>query len=205
MMMVLLGLALATARDFGGVRSPMGEPAGLRITMRVVDSPVAPVKSLDRAEKIAEQILGNAGVEVVWVHCAAPASAGANPCDQDRGPTDFWLHMLRRNPPNFYGDVTGYAVLSPLWKDGEGYAGVSYSKVEAAAKSLDVESSYILGATLAHEIGHLLLGPRCHFRTGVMSPRFGREQLGMAARGELLFTPSQAGRIRKEVARRMAR
>jgi len=77
--------------------------------------------------------------------------------------------------------------------------------VEAAAKSLDVEAPYILGATLAHEIGHLLLGARSHFPSGVMCPHFGRAQLRMAARGELLFTSEQAGRIRAEVVRRMAR
>jgi hypothetical protein len=208
--MLLLGLSLAPLAlanmDSGGVHSPMHGPPGRRIAIRVVNSPVVPVKSLAQAEKIAGQILANAAVEVIWVDCDTAALGQTdNPCAQDRGPTDFWLHMLKRNPQNFYGDVTGFAMLTPLWKDGECYAGVSYPMVEAAAKSLDVEVSHILGATLAHEIGHLLLGAHSHFPTGVMCPRFGRQQLRMVARGELLFTPEQAARIRAEVARRVAR
>lgn len=208
---MLLGLTLAPLApanmDSGGVRSPMGGRASLRITVRVVNSRLVPVKSLTQAEKIAGKILGSAGVEVIWMECAPekPAGEAANPCAQDLAPNDFWLHVLRGRPLALYGDVTGFAMLTPLWRDGECYAGVSYSMVEAAAKSLDVEVPYILGATLAHEIGHLLLGPMAHLPSGVMCPHFGREQLRMAARGELLFTPEQAGRLRAEVARRMAR
>jgi hypothetical protein len=173
----------------------------------VVNSHVVPVKSLAQAEKLAGQILRNAGVEVIWLDCAAAARVEItdSPCAHDRGPTDFWLHLLRRKPPTLFGDVTGFAVLTPHLQKGESYAGVSYSMVEAAAKSMDVEISYILGATLAHEIGHLLLGGASHSPGGVMCPHFGREQLRMAARGELLFSSEQCGRIRAEVARRMAR
>jgi hypothetical protein len=77
--------------------------------------------------------------------------------------------------------------------------------VDATAKSLEVDVSYILGAALAHEIGHLLLGARSHVPRGVMCPRLGRQQLKMASRGELLFTPEQAARIRAEVAQRTGR
>lgn len=208
---VFLGLALACPAAanvrLSGVRFPMRGTASLRITMRVVNSSVVPVKRLAQAETIAGQILGDAGVEVIWVDCAkeAPAGGTAHRCAQDRGPAEFWLHLLTRDPSNLHGDVTGFAVLPPLWRDGDGYAGVSYSMVEAAARSLDVEASYVLGATLAHEIGHLLLGARCHSPSGVMSPRLRLEQFRMAARGELRFTPGQAGQIRVEVARRMAR
>jgi len=202
--MVLLGLVLASSATakvvFSGVHSPLDGPVRLRITMRVVNPAVVPVKSLAQAERIAGHILSNAGVEVIWVDCANPPG-----CAQDRGPVDFWLHVITGSPNNLHNDATGFAVLTPHWRDSEEYAGVSYSVVEAASKSLDVEVSYILGATLAHEIGHLFLGALSHSRGGVMSPRLRQEQLRMAARGELMFTPEQASRFRAEILRRMAR
>ncbi|MBZ5617477.1 MAG: hypothetical protein LAQ69_01900 [Acidobacteriia bacterium] len=207
---VVLGLALAPWAaanvDLGGSFMPSG-PAHLRIAVRLVNSNVVPIKSLAQAEKIAGAILGQAGVEVNWLECAAvePLPGIADPCLQDRRPTDLCLQMLMHKPPVFHGDVTGFAVLTPLWKEGESYAGVAYPMVEDTAKSLDGDVRYVLGATLAHEIGHLLLGAKAHFPSGVMRPRLEREQLRMAARGELLFTPQQASQIRAEVARRMAK
>ena len=164
--------------------------ANLRITIWVVNSTVVPVKTLAKAENIAGQIFSHAGIAVIYVDCAA---------------ADLQLEVLTRRPVKLHSDMTGFAVLTPAWRDGASYAGVFYPMVEAAAKSQEVEASYILGVTMAHEIGHLLLGATSHTAKGVMSPRLRPEQLRMAARGELLFTPEQAVRIRSEVARRMAR
>ena len=53
----------------------------------------------------------------------------------------------------------------------------------------------ILGNVIAHEIGHILLGPGSHSETGIMSFPWGRKQLLDASRGLLLFTPEQARNI----------
>jgi hypothetical protein len=204
---VLLGLALgwllpADGRS-GAMHSQINSRANLRITIRVVNSPVVPVKSLAAAEKVAGHIFGQAGVEAIWVDCDA-AERVSSPCSQDREQTEFRVQILKSQPPNLQGDATGFAVLTPSWRDGECYAGVSYSMAVGTALSLDVAVSDVLGAALAHEVGHLLLGPNAHVLWGVMCPRLGRQQLKMATRGELLFTPEQAARIRA-VARRMGR
>ena len=44
----------------------------------------------------------------------------------------------------------------------------------------------LLGAAMAHEIGHLLFGP-AHAHSGIMSPRLGPREMRLAARGALLF------------------
>jgi hypothetical protein len=173
-MAVLLGLAMVSTAH-GHVNS-----ARLQITVLVVNSPSIEVKSLDRAERIAGKIFAEAGLEVAWTDSADAA--------------DCRIQIVTVKPSG--GDVTGFAVITPAWRDGDGYAAVVYPAVEAKAKSEDVDVAYILGATMAHEIGHLLLGASAHADRGVMSPRLGREQLRMVARGELLFTPEQAQRIR---------
>jgi hypothetical protein len=51
---------------------------------------------------------------------------------------------------------------------------------------MEVDSAVLLGAAMAHEIGHLLFGPS-HAYAGVMSPRLGAKEMALAGRGELRF------------------
>jgi hypothetical protein len=83
-----------------------------------------------------------------------------------------------------------------------GYAAVSLPQAIAAAGQCDQPAFLVLGATMAHEIGHLLLGPKAHSRRGIMSARIRCEELRQASRGELRFEPAEAQRLQAEVARR---
>ncbi|MBI2680014.1 MAG: hypothetical protein HYX25_03280 [Candidatus Solibacter usitatus] len=59
----------------------------------------------------------------------------------------------------------------------------------------------ILGHAMAHEIGHLLMGP-AHSEIGLMRPRWDRGDIKTAARGRLRFTPAQTEALRARVAQR---
>lgn len=197
---MLLGLTLVPllASNATG-HSPIDSQDPLRITIRMVNPGVAPGKTLAQAEHIAGHILGRAGVEVDWCNVAGRD----NPCPPDGDPMDLRVQILNTRPTGNFGDVTGFAVLLPLWKDGDCYAGISYPMVERMSKGMDTDVSNVLGTTLAHEIGHLLLGAKSHSQTGIMCPRLKPGQLVMASRGDLLFTAEQAGRIRARLTRRL--
>jgi hypothetical protein len=51
---------------------------------------------------------------------------------------------------------------------------------------------------MAHELGHVLLHSKRH-GPGVMAKRLGLDGLRAVARGELLFTPAEARRIRRRL------
>jgi hypothetical protein len=76
-----------------------------------------------------------------------------------------------------------------------GYSVVSYTAAERSAESCGRPASLVLGAAMAHEIGHLLLGGQSHAAIGIMVARLDCEKLTRASRGELGFTPDQARRI----------
>ena len=57
--------------------------------------------------------------------------------------------------------------------------------------------------SIAHEIGHLLLGAKGHSQTGIMQFPLGREQLQAMRTGDLLFTKEQADKMRRNVRRRV--
>jgi hypothetical protein len=60
----------------------------------------------------------------------------------------------------------------------------------------------VLGAAMAHELGHLLLDSHAHSHDGVMAERLRPAELIRAARGELRFDDQQAEAIRRQIRRR---
>lgn len=78
-------------------------------------------------------------------------------------------------------------------------ATVSYHWSKAADPKADALSGDILACVIAHEIGHLLLGPDSHSPTGIMKGKWSKEDLQGAGWGRLVFTPKQAELIRAAV------
>jgi hypothetical protein len=168
------------------------------ITVRVANFADVPEKILASAEGMAGHVLDKAGIAVTWVRCP-----GRPECRPDLSATEFRLLILNLRPARPHEDTTGFAVILPPPESGDRYAGVFFPMVEDAARNLEADEDVLLGATMAHEIGHLLLGSKAHSPAGVMCPHLGREQVRLARRGELLFTPEQAGQMQVEVKRRL--
>ena len=94
-------------------------------------------------------------------------------------------------------DVTGFAVVYPSADSRDGYAGVFYTRVAEEARNQDLDLAVILGATMAHEIGHVLLGSKVHSIVGAMRARLRRAEFEEAVRGSLRFTPQESETIRR--------
>ena len=164
-----------------------------RITVRIVNSAV-PVRMRLAGQRLAAEILRSAGVEADWVDCSGGlASRCAGPLR--RG--EFWLHLVDALPPRKLSGSAGFAVLYPAAGGREGYAGVFYPRVIQAANQEDFDPAIVLGATIAHEIGHVLLGSKAHSPSGVMRSRLRRTEFEAALRGALRFTSQEAEMIRR--------
>jgi hypothetical protein len=162
----------------------------LKVTVVVYHSDAVPDRVLARAENLAGAIFRQAGIELQW----RPANAS----DTALRPTEIALHLLPAAPPNLSPNSEGFAVLMPE----EGYAGISCPTVAHLAAALETDESTVLGAVIAHELGHLLTGSGSHSPGGVMAARPGRRELQAAARGELRFQAEEARRLRAEASRR---
>ena len=64
-------------------------------------------------------------------------------------------------------------------------------RIERLAATQGVPASTVLGAVIAHELGHLLLGPG-HTPTGIMRPVCGLAEFDLAGRGQPGFSRFQA-------------
>jgi hypothetical protein len=141
----------------------------LVIAIQLVVPASVPSSTVAGAKVVATTILQTAGVQPLWAPCRREIRC---------------LHLqVLETMIAIHGDTAGYTITN--------YAVVSYPAAAAAASSCGEAPSVVLGAAMAHELGHLLLPPPSHSGTGVMSPRLGCRELGLAARGELRFTPDQ--------------
>jgi hypothetical protein len=163
-----------------------------KIAIVIYHADAVPAAELGRAEAVAGAILRQAGIEVVW----RPAIAG----DIAPQPYEIPVHLLALHPSNLARETSGYAMLM----GNNSYAGISWPAVQTSAAALEADEATLMGAVMAHELGHILLKSRDHATNGVMIQKIGRAELRAAARGELQFLRSQAQRIRAEAARRRA-
>lgn len=172
-----------------GCLAAAGAPPG--ITVRVVNLAKIPRRTVEDAESSAGAIFRAAGLGVIWVDCDA-----SNACDGQVGPAEFWLQLLDKRPPKLSENVLGFALLTNQPRNDGGYAAVTWQSVRDVVECLNVDTVPVLGAAIAHELGHLLLGPRAHSRDGVMASHFSRRELVLAAHGGLRFTDAQSKALR---------
>jgi hypothetical protein len=163
------------------------------LTVLIYGPETVPEKTLARAERLAGEILARAGVSLSWRKALAE--------DAMPSPAQIPLHLLTARPPLLHPDAEGFAVLRHD-ATAANYAGISYPAVVETARLHNWDTPALLGAALAHEIGHVLLNSPAHSPSGVMSARLGPAEIAAAERGELHFTPAQAARIRAEALRR---
>jgi hypothetical protein len=171
-----------------------------QLTVSVYDDAGVPAAVLIQAEQKAARIFDYAGVNVTWSNC----SSSTNPVDPDalvrvsglpdsgcsklEWPTNLALRVVPRSAGSV-NDVFGVAFLSA---EGTGcYSDVYYDRAINLHVDWNVSLTDILGAVMAHELGHLLLGSNSHTLLGIMRGRWQTEDLRRLAKGGLLFTTEQ--------------
>ena len=163
-----------------------------RLTVVIHNPEAVPAALLSRAQAFAAHILHQAGIETEW-RIAGPGDAAPRP-------DEIPLHLLSTRPATLRHDANGYAILS----GDRSYAGVSWPAVQAAAGALDAHEATLLGAVMAHELGHILLASGRHAANGIMVTRFGVREAQAAGRGELGFLKDEVRRMQAEAERRCA-
>ena len=179
---LLCGSAVAEAGADGQVRALAYASARIRTAV------------VDQAGVEVVRIFRSAGIELRWVNCSERNAE--SDCRNLHDKEKLILNVLPRGKTageSVYGDAF-------LGEDGTGkYADNFFERIKEAHDENGIDEARLLGAVVAHEIGHLLLGLRAHTWLGIMAPKWSGESLRQMAMGRLLFTPEQATRMQVRI------
>jgi hypothetical protein len=170
------------------------------LTILVYNQAQAPPAIVIGAEREAARILSQAGVRTGWFDCSAGHSdAGPQDiCQKGWGPMNIGLRVVAKRTGRLQDTRFGFAIIP-------GLASVYYDyQAHFVSDDVGLGQHLILGCAIAHEIGHLLLGPNSHSSQGVMQAEWGKRQIRQALMRDLLFSPEESRRIRAEARTRMS-
>jgi hypothetical protein len=171
------------------------------LTVQVYNYAKAPAPVVARAEKDAGRILREAGIEVDWLDCPiTSAEIDAMPACRETGLANLTLRIIPEASASLNRHMLGFALPAP---EGAVHAVVFHSRVMALSELRVASEAQILGIAMAHELGHLLLGPEKHSPAGLMRAQWSRPDLQLATVEQLRFSAKQGEMMREEVARRV--
>ena len=174
-----------------------------RIIVRVWDRVHMDAGILDRAKQVTEQLFHPLQIEVHWMDCLTDPSPQNERCSSPAGPNDFSVRIYRRPTEarkRWSRHTAGVAVPSSV-NEGSGFIQIFFDRLEEISRDnkRDAPLGLLLGMTIAHEMGHLLLPTDPHSPAGIMQGCLGGRNLHLAARGWMHFTEEQRQTIGKNV------
>ncbi len=181
-------------------RAPEPAPLPSKITVHVYNYARVPHPTLARAGHEARRLFLKVPIETEWLD--SQLSESERPritlCEHSLGPAHVIVNILPYSVAEGFeshDDDFGVALV-PTDGDFGACAYIFYSRIKAFAGRMGVGETPLLAHTLAHEVGHLLLGLNSHSATGLMSGKWSLKELQSAECGWLDFTPPQSEYIR---------
>jgi hypothetical protein len=172
--------------------------AGQKMYVSICDFSGVAAKVIDSSKTEVALAFLAAGAQISWVDCNDIGQAKTQVGEQL-----FVIRLRVGTPTMIYRSVSldtmGRAYTS---ERGSGFVADAYfASINLSAEQLDVERDVLLGLVIAHELGHLLLGPG-HVPDGIMHGSWQvREALAMRKRW-LRFNEEECTVIRDELAKR---
>jgi hypothetical protein len=127
-------------------------------------------------------MLERAGVRLIWRNCGFD-----NPCKTGPGSKEISLGIVKETGKGGLG-------CSFVTRAGGVNAFIGFGNIQRLAVASRISESQILAAVIAHELGHLLLGP-AHTETGLMHGNWDVHDLCRLEQRQLKFDPDQCQRI----------
>jgi hypothetical protein len=177
-----------------------------KISIRVIDQVGVPEKEWRLAQETADKIFQSAGLSVNWVHCTWNASAKNGDCPSPTTPDELSLVMVSDQTTNRMqapARVFGMSLMATEGSFGSrGY--IYYGRIQSkCTEQHDINEALLLGTIVAHELGHLLLGPNSHSQKGIMKSDFERDDMTGIQLSGLQFNGRQRETLRSAVERRL--
>ena len=167
-----------------------------RVTVLVYNYARLPMETLRETEDRASLIFRKAGVEVDWADCPLNnEDPSLYPgCPELAGATQLFLRIFEKAATKVA--IGGEAFVAAR------IANIFWNRVEEQAQGLHVAAPRFLAHTVAHELGHLLLGSNSHSPVGIMTARWDAPTVTRIRQEGLYFHGQQSELMRSEMSRR---
>ena len=139
----------------------------LRVVVQNLQLRAGSGRGIANARLSAEAIFRTAGISIRWIDCRVPQSESGAACTEPLGERGELLLRLTEVVPLTSDRVVA---LGTSMLDREQRTGVLMTldvfPIRAIADKTSMDLSTLLGRTIAHEMGHLLLGSPEHTKCG---------------------------------------
>jgi hypothetical protein len=198
---------LVAAMAFTWAAGPGFAASKPAITLRVLNEGAVEARFLVLAKNEAVRIFARSGIDLVWLDCESGNVewGSLSPCQRALAPAEFWMRVVARrllhNPAPTAGDILGFTEFEDSRMTDT--AVVRYAAAVDADRMWRGGVGEILGAIMAHEVGHLLLGASAHSPYGVMCAYWGRVQFELIGQNQLCFNTAQTRKLREQIENRV--
>jgi hypothetical protein len=162
-----------------------------QVTVRVYSSTRIDSKAQRAALDVAAAAFRAASVEVVWAICDDGV------CGTRLAETDLAVRMVAAGDTRPGLRPLGEALIDPDKRRGV-LATAFVDRTLRLSRELAIDHARLLGRTVAHEIGHLLLASTSH-GTGLMREVWSRDELLRTRQDDWVLHPSDAQAIRQRL------
>src|SRR4051794_15846885 len=145
-------------------------PSTATVTLRAYNTYGVPVTELRTASRTVQTMLSRIAIATVWRNCrivGRRSTEEADPCTDKIGVNELIIRVVGgtreeadAGAPLGYSSVDGRRRLGTL-------ATIFADRVNAVANALYIDRGTLFGRTVAHEVGHLLLGENDHSASGL--------------------------------------
>ena len=146
-------------------------------------------------EQVTSGIFARAGINLIWIDRTVGEKPQQGPeCNVPPGSAMLEVRILPR-----IRIVKGMPSTAASGYTTGNMATVSLERATMASAGYPASVPELLGCTIAHELGHILLGPNSHTVSGMMRPYWDITELQEAAQHFLLFDAKEAAQLRAEI------
>ena len=180
---VLLLVLQSSAAAAGGLAA---------VTVRIYNQSGDPLPRVQAAQRLVSALFQDADLEIRWRLCRSatgPWAGQPDRCDDALGFDEVVVRVARANTA-ISGEVLGYAHVDTQERAGV-LATVFLDHIKSRADADGVPREHLLGLSIAHELGHLLMGTAVHGKRGLMKAGWSPADIQWGPRARWSFSPSE--------------
>jgi hypothetical protein len=191
----LLSHPLAATLLAGPHPTPLAAALADQVVVRTYDTAGVAPREVAAALETAHAILSGVAIDLVWRECGR--------CDETPGPRELIVRIAAA-PARAEPMTLGYSLVDVEERSGS-LATIFADRVESIASAAQFDPGVLLGRSIAHELGHLLMGTTEHSAHGLMRARWDPREVERNLQRDWVLSPGEGTRMRRGLEARARR